>query len=267
MAIWAIPPDKVINYSKTGDDVDLFSQKVKYCLEEAFVSLKYLHDNMDSSTIGGVSYAINDLKDGETLIYDASTQTFVNKTPDIEQKIGDLQETVVNFSPIIAVAQNNAQKLRHLQRLIENIYLTFDVSGLNPGGYDNLHVATFFGDLNFLDTQRSSFTLNDGKIFGNGAILVTNPIYFEKNVSNAHLIIKHTNILGAGISAEIALYDVLAGENFLPMTKTGTFVDEENSERATTEFIYSGAAGNVATLRLEFSGEFWVDSFACTFDE
>ena len=45
MAIWEIPEDKVIDYSPNGDDVDSFSQKVKYCLEEIFNSLQYLHSN------------------------------------------------------------------------------------------------------------------------------------------------------------------------------------------------------------------------------
>lgn len=45
MAIWTIPEDKVIDYSPNGDDIDSFSQKVKYCLEEIFTSLQYLHAN------------------------------------------------------------------------------------------------------------------------------------------------------------------------------------------------------------------------------
>ena len=45
MAIWAIPEDKIIDYSPNGDDVDSFSQKVKFCLEEIFKSLQYLHSS------------------------------------------------------------------------------------------------------------------------------------------------------------------------------------------------------------------------------
>lgn len=45
MAIWAIPNDQVIDYSPNGDDVDSFSQKVKFCIEEIFKSLLYLKTN------------------------------------------------------------------------------------------------------------------------------------------------------------------------------------------------------------------------------
>lgn len=267
MTIWEIPKDKIINYSKTGDDIDLFTQKVKYCLEEAFVSLKFLHNNM--TTLGGVSYAFDGLADGQTLVYDASTQTFVNDTPvdpKLTQTLNELQTLVLNVTP---VTNDNAQKILHLQRLVENLYLALDVAGLNPYGYDNLHVATFCGDLSCIDTMRSSFTLGDGKISAANAILVTNPIYFtDAPVSKAHLVVKHTNIADAQISAQIALYDVLDGENFLPMTKTRTYPDKENPNRATTEFTYSGEAGNVATLSITADGaDCWLDSFACTFDE
>ena len=45
MAVWTIPNDQRILYEPNGDDVDSFSQKVKYCLEEIFVCLRQLHTN------------------------------------------------------------------------------------------------------------------------------------------------------------------------------------------------------------------------------
>ena len=39
-------------------------------------------------------------------------------------------------------------------------------------------------------------------------------------------------------------------ENFVQMTKTGTYPDRRNPARASTQFTFSGAAGKVATLRL-----------------
>lgn len=259
-AIWEIPKDKIINYSKTGDDIDLFTQKVKYCLEEAFVALKELHDNIGSpSSIAGVSVAFDGLEDGQTLLYDASTGMFVNRP-------------TVDLNAFLETS-SLTQKVNHLQRLVENIYLTFDVAELNPGGYDGLQVATFFDDLNCLDTTRSNFTLTDGKISGNGATLVTTPIFFvntetgeSRQVTRAHLIVKHTNVYEPQLTADVAIWDGIT-ETFAPMTKTGTYPDQFNSERATTEFIFAGEAGNMATVRIFSSGDFWIDSFACTFDE
>ncbi len=328
MAIWTIPNDKIIDYSRTGDDIDRFSQKVKWCLEEAFVSLKELHDN---SGVGGFSTAITNIENGDTLIYDAITNTFRNE-PKIDLNIFLSQSSL-------------ARDVAHLQRLVENLYLALDVAGLNPYGYDSFAVATFYGTANDFDATRSGGILSDGKIYGAGATMFTYPIAFvntvtgaSKSISRAHLIVKHQNVTGAEISTELALLnasfvkgEVLAigtgaeqtiqlahpnevtpykfalyfdgavqedfsleplsgqvmftapndavvtadyfydfgAENFVAMTKSATYPDSYNPNRATTEFVYDGAAGNVATLMLTLgAGEnFWIDSFACTFDE
>ena len=39
-------------------------------------------------------------------------------------------------------------------------------------------------------------------------------------------------------------------ETFVEMTKTGTYPDRRNPTRATTQFVYDGAKGSVATIRL-----------------
>lgn len=44
MAIWTIPDEYKIDDSPNGDDINSFSQKVKYCLEEGFKSLNELHE-------------------------------------------------------------------------------------------------------------------------------------------------------------------------------------------------------------------------------
>ena len=41
-----------------------------------------------------------------------------------------------------------------------------------------------------------------------------------------------------------------SAETFVEMTKTGTYPDRRNPNRATTQFIYDGSAGSVATIRL-----------------
>lgn len=266
MAIWAIPNDKIIDYSRTGDDIDLFSQKVKYCLEEAFVSLNELHEGLGSLSkatneqIAGISATIDGLEDGQILIYDGSTNGFLN----------------VNLQALLN-SVNQAGEVRHLKRLVENLYLTLAVAGLDPGGYDGLAPNVFFSEFTDIDDTRSTFAIVDGKIFS-PATLIMYPQFFVndatgevKSASHAHLIVKHQNVFTANITAELALYDALDAETFAPMTKTGTYPDRNNPDRATTEFIYSGAAGNVATLKLTLDsggGEsFWIDSFACTFDE
>ena len=257
MTAWQIPADKIINYSPTGDDIDSFSEKVKYTLEEI---ANHLNDVEKGLQIGGESVVLEGLSSGDTLIYDAGR--FVNAPRlDVAQVQAILDNSGLN------------SRVNHLQRLVENIYLTFDVADLNPGGYDGLQVATFFGDLSCLDTARSNFTLTDGKISGNGATLVTTPIFFvntetgeSRQVTRAHLIVKPTNVYEPQLTADVALWDGIT-ETFAPMTKSATYPDKDNPYRATTEFIYAGTAGNSATLRINASGEFWIDSFACTFDE
>lgn len=53
MAVWTIPSDQVIDYSANGDDVDSFSQKVKFCIENIFECLQYLHSNGATAGLDG----------------------------------------------------------------------------------------------------------------------------------------------------------------------------------------------------------------------
>ena len=225
MATWEIPPEKIIDYLPTGDLTAEFAQKVKWCLEEAFGSLKELHD---TEGLGGLSVALNNITDGQMLVYRQSANGFVNENKNVlagdksliirygdaliadyngsETVTLDLQGLFAN-SPQAAVAADTA----HALRLLENLYLTLDVAQLNPGGYDGLSGNTFFGSVNDLDTSRSVGTLVDGKISGNGAVLITKPISFVNkatgtaNTANrAHLTVKHRNIADAAVTAEIA---------------------------------------------------------------
>ena len=241
MAIWEIPRDMIIDYSRQGDDIDRFARKVKYCLEEAFVTLRYLRE-----------------------------------------RLNDLDEII--------------RDIRHLKRLTENLYLILDVAELNPGGYDSLVVETFFSESGNIDVERTTCIFGDDKFYSGILVetneedgsenvltsiistIVTYPITFGKTERNeakkkdrAHLIVKHKNDPTAVITAEIALYNESEQEEFSSMVKVGTYKDADNDERATTEFIYSGEASEVAVLKITFkdgAGEsFWVDSFACIFDE
>ncbi len=199
MAIWEIPKDKIVDYSPTGDDIDTFSQKTKYCLEEAFVALKELHDGLSSTdNIGGTPVAITSIEDGQTLIYDETLNVF---KPD----------PAINLVTIVATENALSSEVKHLQRLVENLYLAFDVAGLNPGGYDGLSVNTFFGSINDLDETRTFGTLEAGKYFGENVALITQPISFinEKTgvptkLRRGHLIVKHKNVQGGAVTAEVA---------------------------------------------------------------
>lgn len=341
MAIWAIPNDYAIEYATNGDDIASFSQKVKYLLEEAYNSLNVLHNSVDglqtsldsvndslssvASQIGAGSgstqsgsgsgssqsgsaitlpISISDPQEGQFLIYNAATGTFRNQ----------------EFSNQQAVT--SAQDVSHLMRLVENIYLALDVAGLNPGGYDNLSGDTFYGNASDINPTRSYGTLEAGKFYGDGAVLVTYPIELTHVMSKAHLVVKHQNVADAQIKAEISLQSAtfvkgeviaigngssqtvtlahtsnlssskfalyfdgvaqedfsfnatagtvtfnaangvivsadyiynLGAENFVEMTNAGTYPDRRNFKRASTQFTFSGTAGNVATLRLTLS--------------
>ena len=50
MANWKLDEGNVIDYSPTGDDIDLFSQKVKRCIEHLYALVQILHSN--GSTMG-----------------------------------------------------------------------------------------------------------------------------------------------------------------------------------------------------------------------
>ena len=112
MAIWTIPDEYKIDYSRNGDDLDAFSQKVKYCLEEAFVGLNELHVGVneldkttktinssissltsaiaaigtptiaassDASSIAGIGVGLDSISDGQILVYRESTKKFQNE--------------------------------------------------------------------------------------------------------------------------------------------------------------------------------------------
>ena len=158
MAIWRIPDEYIIDYSPNGDVVKTFSQKVKYCLEEAFTSLNDLHETAESinasiqsintslsavsslgsvdggnaSFIGGIGVEIASIGDGQILVYREEDEKFHN-----EDNLSSGDGTV---------------DVKHLLRLVENLYLALDVAGLNPGGYDGLSGETFYGDTKDINT-------------------------------------------------------------------------------------------------------------------
>lgn len=223
MAVWAIPQDKIIDYSPTGDLTAEFAQKVKWCLENAYEALSEIHES--TTGIGGISVNISDITDGQILVYRADSQSFKNEDKDsagagktLTLSYGNTVLAQYNGSSPVTfdmrgIAQGGAAAdTAHVLRLLENLYLTLEVAGLNPGGYDRLSNNTFFGGINDIDGDRSQASVVDGKVYGNGAILITKPISFINEVtgevtttSRANLTVKHRNVADSTVTAEIAL--------------------------------------------------------------
>lgn len=223
MAVWAIPQDKIIDYSPTGDLTAEFAQKVKWCLENAYEALAEIHESITG--IGGISVDINDIADGQILVYRAASQSFKNEDKD---SAGAGKTLTLSYGNVVLAQYNGSEPVTlnlrgiaqdgaaadtaHVLRLLENLYLTLEVAGLNPGGYDRLSNNTFFGGINDIDGDRSRATLVDGKIYGNGAVLITKPISFINEVtgevttaSRANLTVKHRNVVDSTVTAEIAM--------------------------------------------------------------
>lgn len=240
MAIWTIPNEYKIDYSPNGDDVKSFSQKVKYCLEESFNSLRELRDAavtlnsavqyLSAATVPSLPIQLANPQDGQILVYHAATQTFQNEE---QTPVGESKSLIIRDGETILCDYNGSttseidlqsltheepktatQEIEHLTRLVENLYLALDVMELDPGGYDAMSSTTFYSTANDVDESRSSGTISNGKVSGDGAVLITNPISFinvatgvETLISKAHLVVKHQNVADAEITAEIAMFD------------------------------------------------------------
>lgn len=375
-----------------------------------------IHANIKGSAteICSVPVDVTNLSDGEILRYHSATKTFRNESlsavvgagkslilSDGGNVLGDYNGSkTVNIDLQTILNQTSLfNSVAHVTRLVENLYLAMDASGLNPGGYDGLSGETFYGNTTDIDSVevnvllviagddtvdvdsidgliegstyilrdntksetvrvkhiivenginhlilynavtksfsanstklvRSTCTIATGAMSGDGAVCVTNPIPLVNEVTceatearHAHLVVKHQNVMDAEITAEIALRDgatfvkdevigigngnsqtaflahtddvtaykfavyfdgvrqtsgfkldpVLgkvtftaasnvivsadyfynwSEENFVEMTKTGTYPDRRDQTHATTQFTYDGAKGTVATIRL-----------------
>ena len=226
MAVWAIPQDKIIDYSRTGDLTSEFAQKVKWCLENAYIALQELHES--SGKLDGISVEIDGITDGQILVYRESAEKFRNEN---NNSAGTARSLILTYGDTVVAEYNGSDTVRldlrglfasspqgasaadtaHALRLLENLYLVLDVAQLNPGGFDGLSDNTFFGGVNDIDDDRSTATIVDGKAYGAGATLITKPISFINEVtgtanlvSRAHLTVKHRNVADAAVTAEIA---------------------------------------------------------------
>lgn len=80
MAYWSIPAGQQIDYSANGDDIDSFSQKVKWSLEEIFNSLQYLHTNGSTGDIDAPAQAYEirvDSSNGTLCIRNAANNDWI----------------------------------------------------------------------------------------------------------------------------------------------------------------------------------------------
>ena len=234
MAIWRIPNEYIIQYSPNGDVVKTFAQKTKYCLEEAFYDLEELsnaNDSInesiksisnsissinssltamgsigggggDSSLIGGIDVEIASIGDGQILVYREEDEKFHNEDNDS--------------------SSNTGIDIKHLMRLVENLYLALDVAGLNPGGYDGLSGETFYGDTYNIDTTLVKVS---SLIQGDDTITVTSPkglvegaryLLTDEKVST-WVVIKHIQAVGA--VTQIVLKEPVSKQFDLTATK------------------------------------------------
>ena len=127
---------------------------------------------------------------------------------------------------------------------------------------------------------RSNMTLDEGKISGTNIILYTKPAEFNIKRTRAHLIVKHQMSGNPNITAEVSFRNsYFDSENFKQMTKTSFYLDQNNTSRATTEFIFNGSCncscesctccgGMIATIRIKATGTpAIIDSLAVIFNE
>lgn len=255
---------------------------------------------------------------GDTADFDMTSANVVFVTPGDDTIDVDTIEGLVEGAHYVLSDGTRAETIQVKHIVVEN--------GIN-------HLILYKAVTNaFAVTQakimRSTCSITEGAMSGDGAVCVSNLIPFANemtgdttNIRRAHLVVKHQNVADAEISAEIALRDgakfvkgevigigngsmqtvslehtddvtaykfalyfdgVLqtsgfelspilgqvtfnaangvivaadyyydwSAENFVEMTKTGTYPDRRDQSHATTEFNYDGAAGTVATIRL-----------------
>ena len=141
-----------------------------------------VHANLSGTTdhIGEQKLEIENLQDGDILVYRTSTGSYKNQAPnfvgagkslifyDGDKLLGDYNggETVeINIAKIIE--DSSTSYVNHLLRLIENLYLALNFANLDFGGYDALTTETFQGGISDLDNTVATVTqtiINDDSI-------------------------------------------------------------------------------------------------------
>ena len=124
-----------------------------------------------ASAVDGVDVEISDLQDGDVLVYHVSTGTLRNEPKntvgtgkslilkDGAKVLGDYNganTTVVDVAEVIE--NSNIKYVNHVMRMLENIHLTMDIAGLNPGGYDNVATEIFKGTEKNIDNTQVNVT-------------------------------------------------------------------------------------------------------------
>ena len=215
MAIWKIPDNYKIDYSPNGDDVDSFSQKVKYCLEEAFKSLNALHTTTQS----------------------------------LEEQVTNLQPITPSETGTVVADSNQA--VSHLARLVENLYLMLDVAQLDPGGYDGLSGETFYGNTYAIDTTSvvvSRFSSGNVLYVNANAALTEGNIYFLTD-GTVFEPVQIAEIVRAGTENQVTLRDVV--ENSF----TGGSTQLVRSHGTISEGMISGDGAIFVTKLFSFADE------------
>ena len=101
--------------------------------------------------------------------------------------------------------------------------------------------------------------------------------------SRCHLVVKHQVSGTPNIKAYVAFRNsFLDSENFVPMTKCAFYIDQNNQDRGSTEFVFTAGrctcgnancncgthGGSIATIKIIATGSpVVIDSFAAVFNE
>lgn len=129
-----------------------------------------IHGNFSGNIaqLANAKIDINNLTDGDVIVYHTSTNTFVNEPKNVitgtglgkslilydrEKVIGDYNgsKTVkIDISKVVSRA-GTVSYVNQSMRFIENLYLAFDFNGMNFGGRDGLITEFFRGDSNNVD--------------------------------------------------------------------------------------------------------------------
>ena len=137
--------------------------------------------NGQTTQIGNIKLQVVNLKDGDVFVYHKATNTIKNEAKNTTGQGKNLilmdgckllgeyngsEAVTVDIAKIIA--NSNTYFIRHILRLIENVYLTLETADLNPGGYDGMINVSFGSDKYSQIDQTSvlvtSQVLNDDSI-------------------------------------------------------------------------------------------------------
>lgn len=191
MAVWEIPQNQIIDYSANGDDVDSFSQKVKFCIENIFECLQHLHANGAQAGLDGAAtpYEIRiNTADGHIYIRNGDNTDWI-ALGEVAEHFGITPEeiqAVRNGGNIGRLTMGNEAALPATGNMTFDLYFAQDTSRVFIWTGSTWRI---FLSLNFADTlnyqryclARSELT-SVGGAAGAGKILQLDPVTGKGNI-------------------------------------------------------------------------------------